>query len=546
MKKWQFLILTAYSLVLFLLFGNLTAHADEELEHQYRILFISSYGFSNVTVPKHLEGFEDGLGELNVLIDYEFMDSDSYYRSTDIDNFGKYLRYKYFTSQEFDLIVAADDPALRFINNYRSEIFKDKPTVFMGVNNLTEATTAAALQGVTGIAEIIDIEDNYLLMKNLFPDRNNLVVVVDSTNAGQGNYVEFLKFKDNHPEVSSRVINTSYYTADGLKEAFSLLGDNDIILFLDFSIDGENNLYSLRNAANFIAEYTGDVPVFRMASADIAHGVLGGISYSYYDAGLLAGKMANRILKGEDPDSLEFVTTSISEPVFEQGEMDVFGIRHRDIPKNSKVINETQNLYTFYRDNKTVCNLTIALVILMLVLIIVLSRISAHRARLIRTDYLTGLPNRAYLMEKIGQAVEANNPYGVIMIDIDHFKTINDTKGHLVGDEIIIGVADRLKELSHKDVSFARLGGDEFAGIILHPSKETEPKICESIIDIMKKEFDTSTGKIKITVSVGCAIYPEETNKKDMVMECADQALYEVKERGKNGYALFSSNNETT
>ncbi|MBP3198941.1 MAG: diguanylate cyclase [Butyrivibrio sp.] len=527
-------------------FGAITTNAADYSSRQYRILFISSYGFSNAVVPEQLRGFEEGLGDLNYQIDYEFMDSEYYYRSTDIINFERYLSYKYYTQPNFDLIAIADDQALRFLNNHRADIFKDKPVVFMGVNNITEATTTSALNGVTGIAEVVEIEENYRLMKKLFPDRNNLVAIVDATIAGQGNFVEFMKFKDTHPELTTKVINTSYYTANGIKEALSDLGANDMILFLDFSIDGENNLYPLQNAAAFISAYTDDVPIFRVASAQIENGVLGGLSYSYYDAGELAGEMAKNILLGADPDSMPFITTSISKPYFEQAQMDKFGIKYTMLPDDVVIINEKPSIGSFYRENTVVSNLVILIAFLLINTIVILIKSNTRRYKMIRTDYLTGLPNRTYLAEKISKAIESGSSYGIIMMDVDYFKHINDTYGHQTGDDVLFTVASRLKEFSNKDITFARLAGDEFSAIISNPDKEKAIRTCSSIVSRMRDSISISNGKIDITVSLGCAIYPDDVKDIESVMECADQALYETKKQGRNGYSLFSGNNQST
>ncbi len=513
--------------------------AKEDHERQAHILFLSSYGYSNAAVPPQLEGFEKGLEGVNADISYEFMDSDKYYGGIDIQNFDKYLRYKVFAIRDYDLIVVADDPALRYAINNRSLLFPDVPMVFMGINNKTEATTAAAMKNSTGIAESPDFEGNYALMNYLFPERDHINVIVDSSVAGQGDYVEFMKFKDSHPGIKSTIINTSYYTTKGLRELLASLDEDDIILFLDFTLDGDKNNYSLQNAAEFISECAPEIPVFRLASADIGHGVLGGISYSYYDAGRIAGDVAKRILNGESADDMPLLLSSVTTTFFEQGEMDKFRIRYSQLPPDSSIINEHENFDKFYRENRALSNLTIVVVFLMVAIILILNFSNNRRKKMIRTDFLTQMPNRKKLMEDMGHVISQSAPYGIIMLDVDHFKNINDTYGHKVGDDVIKGMGKRLKELARKDITFARLGGDEFCGIFTSPSREKAEKICSDIIESAKKEFETSRGNLKLTVSVGCAMYPVDTMDKDMVMERADEALYVTKEGGRNGYSIY-------
>lgn len=512
---------------------------------QFRILFISSYGFSNAAVPDQLAGFQSGIEGINTDIHYEFMDADKYYGGHALQNFDNYTRYKIFAAKKYDLVVVSDDPALRYAINNRNALFPDTPLVFMGVNNKSEATTAAAMKNTTGITENPDFEGNYALMCELFPERTHMNVVLDSSIAGQGDYVEFMKFREKHPEISSTVINTSYYTPNGLIEVMEELDEDDIILFLDFSIDGEKKGYNLENASEFLSTYAPDIPIIRLASTDIGHGVFGGISYSYYDAGKMAGEAAKKILGGENADNMPLMTSVLSTAYFEQGAMDKFGIKYSQLPEGSIVINEHRNLATFYRENMIISNLVIVIAVLMVIIIVMLYFSNIHRKRMIRTDFLTQMPNRKKLTEDVNSVISSGDAYGIIMMDIDHFKDINDTYGHKVGDEVIVEFAKRLQKLADKKLSFARLGGDEFSGLILSPTTETDKKICERIVKITDKPVDTSQGKLKITVSVGCAAYPIDLHDPHKVMECADMALYETKENGRNGFALFSGVNNS-
>ena len=531
-------------LILILIFSCAPkAHAQDDLERQFRVLFISSYSYSNATVPDQLEGFKKGMEGINSDITYEFMDSDKYYGAIDIQNFDKYVKYKVFSARDYDLIAVADDTALRYAINNRSVMFPDLPIVFMGINNKTEAVTAAAMKNATGIAESPDFEGNYALMKSLFPERNHMVVVLDSSVAGQGDYVEFMKFKENHPNLEYNIINTSYYTANGLKDVFQELGAKDIILFLDFTTDGEKKNYSLQNAAEFISEYAPNVPIFRLASANIEHGVFGGISYSYYEAGKIAGEAAKRILNGESADSMPLQADTLTDAYFDQGVLDKFGIKYSQLPKDSIILNEHWHLSRFYRDNKMISNLMLIIFILLIVLITFLVSTNRRRKRMLRTDFLTKMPNRMKIIEDMNLAISQSQAYGLIMLDVDRFKDINDTYGHSVGDEVIVGVGQRLKKLAKKNLTFARLGGDEFCGLFTKPDHQKARKICEEILESTKEPFSTSKGDLKLTVSIGCAIYPLDTDDAETVLECADKALYVTKGKGRNGYTLFNGVN---
>ncbi len=194
---------------------------------------------------------------------------------------------------------------------------------------------------------------------------------------------------------------------------------------------------------------------------------------------------------------------------------------------------------SFYKQNMLLMNLILLIIVLMVIIIIILSKQNRQHAKLIQQDYLTKMPNRLYIVHRLAHLMESGNPFGMIMMDVDHFKNINDTWGHLTGDEILVAVANRLKSFSKQDVIFARIGGDEFMGLVFNADKEKMDRICKETITKMKDDIPTSTENIHITISVGAAIYPTDTEKAELIQSYADAALYETKKNGRNGYRLF-------
>ena len=508
----------------------------------FNILCICSYNYSFETVPQHIQGIENGLGDISYEITYETMDAKRYYEAQDIEKFHDYLAYKMKKiNASYDLIFLIDDTALRFGINYRDELFGDTPIVFMGINSLSDATTSAALNNVTGIAETLDFESNYKLMTSLFPSRDEIVVLCDGNNTSTGEYVEFLKFTENHPEISYSVLNASYYTQKGLKRALSELGENKIIYYLEFSQDGDGNLYTIKSASSFIAENTANIPVIRLTMANCTDNILGGISYSYTQAGEIAGTMASKILSGVDADDIPLVTDTITESYFYQDQMDAFDISASKLPVDSVIANEHFNLIRYYEENALVFNLILLIIILLFVIIAIQFRSNRQHERMINIDYLTQIPNRHFINQKISALNSAFTPYGLAMIDIDHFKYINDTYGHLFGDNILIEVSNRFTSIMTKNITFSRIGGDEFLMLITGPEIENAEEICKNLHKIIQYPILLEGKKIDITLSIGCALYPSDTNDPSQIMALADKALYHVKENGRNNYMLFSS-----
>ena len=160
---------------------------------------------------------------------------------------------------------------------------------------------------------------------------------------------------------------------------------------------------------------------------------------------------------------------------------------------------------------------------------------------MINIDYLTQIPNRHFINQKISALNSAFTPYGLAMIDIDHFKYINDTYGHLFGDGILIEVSNRFTSIMTKNITFSRIGGDEFLMLITGPEIENAEEICKNLHKIIQYPILLEGKKIDITLSIGCALYPSDTNDPSQIMALADKALYHVKENGRNNYMLFSS-----
>lgn len=161
-------------------------------------------------------------------------------------------------------------------------------------------------------------------------------------------------------------------------------------------------------------------------------------------------------------------------------------------------------------------------------------------------DALTGLPNRALFLDRLERSIvtsKRNKTIGAVMfLDLDHFKSLNDTLGHHVGDLLLIEIGKRLKECVRETDTVARLAGDEFT-VILHEITRSEDAsfVAENIINIITKEYLLEGNKIKVTCSLGIAIYPNDGVTVDSLLKASDQAMYTAKNGGRNRYKFYSS-----
>ena len=158
-------------------------------------------------------------------------------------------------------------------------------------------------------------------------------------------------------------------------------------------------------------------------------------------------------------------------------------------------------------------------------------------------DVLTHLPNRKLFTDRLRHALthakRAGKSVAVMFIDLDHFKTINDTLGHTAGDELLLEMAKRLRDCVREDDTVARLGGDEFTIILAdlrHP--EDALLIAQKILDAVQKPLSVSGMPVTTSASVGISLYPVDGTDAEALLRNADSAMYRAKEAGRNTYQL--------
>ncbi len=164
--------------------------------------------------------------------------------------------------------------------------------------------------------------------------------------------------------------------------------------------------------------------------------------------------------------------------------------------------------------------------------------------KLARYDSLTGLANRSVfkdsLVRSMARAARQKQMVGVMFLDLDHFKDVNDKHGHTIGDQLLISVANRLQKCIRTNDLAARLGGDEFAVILdLIASPDNAAHIAQKIIDSVGGLHELDGLNIYISPSIGITIYPGECETPEDILKSADSAMYRAKEVGRNNYQFY-------
>jgi diguanylate cyclase (GGDEF)-like protein len=179
-----------------------------------------------------------------------------------------------------------------------------------------------------------------------------------------------------------------------------------------------------------------------------------------------------------------------------------------------------------------------------------LQKVNAELKHMVLHDPLTMLPNRLLLEDRIGQAIGACRRAGarcaVLFVDLDRFKSVNDSLGHFVGDELLRWMAERLRGAVRGEDTVSRLGGDEFVVLLRQIEQDEDAAtVGRKILEIAGTPFAINGQELSVTASVGAALFPEHGATAQMLITNADAAMYHVKKSGRNALQIFSPNMST-
>jgi diguanylate cyclase (GGDEF)-like protein/PAS domain S-box-containing protein len=178
--------------------------------------------------------------------------------------------------------------------------------------------------------------------------------------------------------------------------------------------------------------------------------------------------------------------------------------------------------------------------------------ITAHKLteekleRIAHYDQLTDLPNRVLLADRLSQAImqcqRRNRSLAVAFLDLDGFKTVNDTYGHNVGDELLVIVSRRMNEALREGDTLARIGGDEFIAVMVDLGKieDSEP-VLEHLLKAASGPVTVGSAVMQVSASIGVTLCPQDGVDADLLIRHADQAMYVAKDAGRNQYQLFDT-----
>lgn len=574
-------------MILSLVCINLTQKVYAEESNIKKILVLNSYSQDFAWTDEQTRAISEKLDshETYISLYIEYMDCKNYPTQENIDYLYNYYKFKY-QSMKIDIIITTDDAALQFALENRAELFSDAPIVFSGVNQEGVDTITKGYDRVTGVLEVIDPTETIKIAKNINPSLKNIYLLYDNSASGlsTGNIVTN-KIKAYDSNIN--IIPLNNLTYEELKQKVKNLNDkNSIIMISTYYSDINNRIIKMDDITREISALS-NVPIYHIYDFGLNYGIIGGSLQSGRQQGENAAAIAISIIEGEDPNNIPIFITDTTRTVFDYNQLLRFNIPLNALPQNSELINKP---FSFYETYKTLVLTVVAafsvLLIFVSILLFYIYKIQKMKRKLSESheeltqiykelsasdeamkqqydeitkinekirlseeklaylayhDSITGLPNKLSLYEHAKMIFDTEDKKaGLLFIDIDNFKYVNDTLGHTFGDKLIVKVSERLSVLLKDNCSIYRLSGDEFIIIINNiDGKKQVEEYASFLLENFLKDFDSLGSNLHISLSIGISLYPDHSNDLEQLLKYADIAMYHVKEAGRKGYLVY-------
>lgn len=321
------------------------AGAATDPAREYRALVLNSYHPTFIWTQGQSDGIIDSLKEsgLNITISVEYLDWKNNPHQENLDNLARIYRDKY-RDRPFDVILPTDDAALNFILEHRADIFGDTPVVFCGVNNY-DLLNETERRNMTGNIEEISPEKTLASVFMLFPSTGTIYVLYEDTETGQGITDRIRREEPGYSGRAEFIYITNITFAD--MAAVSRTFPEGSVIISAFTRD-RNGVVMDHDRVMQLLTKESSVPVFSMYEMAMGHGAIGGSILSGHQEGAIAGEMAVRVLQGEPVSSIPVNDRPTSLYVFDQDQLDRFGVPAGNLPEGSVVINREPGILDLY------------------------------------------------------------------------------------------------------------------------------------------------------------------------------------------------------
>ncbi len=276
--------------------------------------------------------------------------------------------------EKYDAIIAVDDDALDFVLRFRDSKFAGIPVIFNNINSAERAKETAKDPLITGINENFFGKQTVDAARMLYPNATRVVGISDHSLTGLGMNEEFIKMKDSITDLDFEILDMMDLSRSEIIKTFGSFSDDTILMYLNFTQDGDRNIYGMEESCRFLTNIT-DLPLFKPDQGGIGMGILGGCGGSYEKVGERTAEMVMDVLDGEDMSAMS-VEEMEGVYLFDSSLLERYGISKSSLPVGVRYVNEKKSIWEEY----AVILRPVIVVILLLVIILVL--LIADRRRL--------------------------------------------------------------------------------------------------------------------------------------------------------------------
>jgi diguanylate cyclase (GGDEF)-like protein len=510
-----------------------------------QVLFISSYSESFDIVNPQKKGIHDIFDPAGITLDIEYMDMKQYNTEENGALFYNHLRYKIAHHSRYDAVITGDDAALHFAETYQHQLFPAVPIVFLCINDIEYAKHFEQNPLITGAVENFYLKDTIAIATRFQPRARQIVGIYDNALSGQGDRKQFAEVQQYFPGYEFSGINASECSRNELKLKLAALPENCIVLYLSCFEDNSGNQYTIADSVALITSNC-KAPVYRTGVGGLGSGIIGGKVVSYEASGQKAASMVLSILRGIPVSAVPIVTEGESQYRFDYAVLKKYNIKRSLVPDDAVLINTKPLFPEQYKTLLLPVTAILAIIILILLGIVYDNMRRLRFSRYVRYqaehDYLTNLPNRRAAIEELNIIRKRGYSVTVMLMDIDNFKSINDTDGHACGDAILVEIARRFIDLMRtNDFSASRFGGDEFLIITGHTHPDDVRDLVDKIRQLFARPLFFNGKPHYIKCCIGIASSDNNATKTSELITNADLAMYAAKKAGKNNFAYFDS-----
>ncbi|WP_189387192.1 GGDEF domain-containing protein [Bacterioplanes sanyensis] len=473
------------------------------------------------------------------------------------------LNHKYQRTPP-DLIITTDDSALALVLNELSPWAANVPLVFGGVN-IPEQHDLSGQAQYTGVYEGMAIEENLALIQHVLPQTRRIIIIADEASTlGQLMASKAKALQSEQLEV------WSYFTLSELNQRLRQLPAQSAVLLLALHKDARGKYFSYQSSVPDLTA-SSRAPVFAMwGSLMLGHGVVGGAMNDGTRHGHHIADQALQILQGKPASNIP-VRQGEYLPAFDYRQLRRFNIPMTRLPADATLLFEPVPFLQRHQTGLLI--LAVVVVILSAIISILsinirrraraeerwqtlrieleqkvserteelaernrqLSQLTDNLKRQVNTDPLTGIANRRLGKKRLLRLCESHSkndaPLTLAIVDIDHFKRINDLHGHAVGDLALVEVASFLTGHMRPTDTVARWGGEEFLLLMPATTLDEAEAVCERLRSLARQMAVQDNHNISISVGVA-AHQPGESD--EALLERADRCLYLAKSNGRD------------